>query len=101
MHLVAICSFALYHVEVRCARFTSWVMAGGPIDQVSDMGNVKLLKTVERWLRTERSASRELEKSQTVIEKNSGSADFASSKQAKPTTKPAPYFPSRHMAYFH
>ncbi|KAL3146681.1 hypothetical protein ABBQ32_000909 [Trebouxia sp. C0010 RCD-2024] len=77
------------------------LLKGGPIDQVSDMGNVKLLKTVERWLRTERSASRELEKSQTVIEKNSGSADFASSKQAKPTTKPAPYFPSRHMAYFH
>lgn len=81
--------------------FVSWMMAGGPIDQVSDMGDAKLLKTVERWLRTERSASRESEKSQTVTEKNSGLTDIASCKQGKPATKSAPYFPSRHMAYFH
>ena len=75
-------------------------MAGGSIDQVSDMGDAKLLKTVERWLRTERSATRGLGKSQTGTEKKDGS-DIATSKQEKPATKPAPYFPSRHMAYFH
>lgn len=74
-------------------------MAGGPIDQVSDMGDAKLLKTVERWLRTERTATKKLDKTQTVTETNNG--PIPSSKQEKPAAKSAPYFPSRHMAYFH
>lgn len=77
----------------------SWAVAGGPIDQVSDMGDAKLLKTVERWLRTERTATRNAD--QSISEKNSSSSDSVSAQQEKPATKPAPYFPSRHMAYFH
>ena len=78
----------------------SWAVAGGPIDEVSDMGDAKLLKTVERWLRTERNATRKADKDHAVTEKKS-STDCASSNQEKPASKPAPHFPSRHMAYFH
>ena len=79
----------------------SWVASGGPIDQVSDMGDAKLLKTVERWLRTERTATRKVDHDQSMGEKKNSSSDSVSTQQKKPAPKSAPYFPSRHMAYFH
>ena len=83
------------------SSFVFWAEAGGRIDQISDMGDAKLLKTVERWLRTERSATRKTDNDQSVSEKKNSSPNCASTQQEKAASKPAPYFPSRHMAYFH
>lgn len=78
------------------------LLKGGPIEQVSDMGDAKLLKTVERWLRTERNAARQGYKHNAQPVTNCGNGtDSSAEQQEKPATKPAPYFPSRHMAYFH
>ena len=77
-------------------------MAGGPIGQVSDMGDTKLLKTVERWLRTERDTIREADSNDTSLSKSSTAVEaHGTDTQQKTASKPAPYFPSRHMAYFH
>lgn len=98
-------SFCLITCKQRrraCKALNAELLAGGPIEQVSDMGDAKLLKTVERWLRTERNAARQGYKHNAQPVTNCGNGtDSSAEQQEKPATKPAPYFPSRHMAYFH
>lgn len=83
-----------------------WCTTGGPIDEITDMGDAKLLKTVERWLRTERNAIRNSDHETPLSNGHKGpdanGTDTGRDIQPKPASKqPAPFFPSRHMAYFH
>lgn len=65
-------------------------VVGGPLAEISDMPEAKLLRTVERWLRKEKETTRQIAKSQSGPTEN-----------GKTPSKPkAPSFPSRHMAYF-
>jgi hypothetical protein len=75
---------------------------GGPIGEITDMGDAKLLKTVERWLRTERNAVRNKDHGTPLSNGHKGPDANGTDEQQKPASKqPAPFFPSRHMAYFH
>lgn len=66
------------------------------------MGDAKLLKTVERWLRTERNAVRKGDHETPLSNGHKGADANGTDTQPKAASKqPAPFFPSRHMAYFH
>lgn len=67
-------------------------VAGGPISTIPDMPETKLLKTVERWLRSEKETTRE--KAKTSCETSHETRDAVASRAT------APSFPSKHMAYF-
>ena len=72
------------------------MLLGGPLQDISDMGDAKLLKTVERWLRMERDSTR-------AAKAKASSTDHDADKAGaldKPKASVAPTFPSRHMAYF-
>ncbi|DBA89037.1 TPA: ABC transporter I member 20 [Trebouxia sp. C0005] len=78
------------------------LLKGGPIGEITDMGDAKLLKTVERWLRTERNAVRKSDHGTPLNSLHKGPGANGTDTQQKPASKqPAPFFPSRHMAYFH
>lgn len=78
------------------------LLKGGPIEEITDMGDAKLLKTVERWLRTERNAVRKSDHGTLISNGHKGSDATGTNAQPNPSSKqPAPFFPSRHMAYFH
>lgn len=72
------------------------LLKGGPLQDISDMGDAKLLKTVERWLRTERDSTRDVETNGKAS--SNGNVDSHAAETPKPSA--APSFPSRHMAYF-
>ena len=72
------------------------LLVGGPLQDISDMGDAKLLKTVERWLRTERDSTRAAETNGKAS--SNGNVDSHAVESPKPSA--APSFPSRHMAYF-
>lgn len=78
------------------------LLKGGPIGEITDMGDSKLLKTVERWLRTERDAVGKGDDGDSV-RSNGKTADITTKTetQQKAPARSSPFFPSRHMAYFH
>ena len=88
-------AYAMSHAQAMCA-------AGGPIGEITDMGDTKLLKTVERWLRRERKAVTD---GSSLVGLSNGHqeavASDTTSTHNQAAKQPAPFFPSRHMAYFH
>ena len=68
------------------------MIAGGPISSIADMPETKLLKTVERWLRSEKESVQQKAKA--------GPGATHETKDAVASRATAPSFPSKHMAYF-
>lgn len=84
---------AYCHAEHHLLQpYTYRSVAGGPISTIQDMPEAKLLKTVERWLRTEKETVQ-----QGASKQPTGTHE---TKDAVASRATAPSFPSKHMAYF-